>query len=289
LAYLPEYGVGYFYSINTSRGDAFEKIGKAIRTYVTRELRKPPLPAAGSLPEAALSYAGWYEFDSPRMAYVHYIGRLAGRTYMRFKEGKMLLTGIGGNDQKFVPVIDMQFRAESLSPVATIALFTPQGEGQFAQFGGMMTMKRIPSWLAITEIALAIWVALAVVSVLVYAPCWLLNGLWKKRRRPSERGMRVWPLLAVLSFGAALAIIYSITRDDLIASLGNLTVWSAALSSATIAGAGASVASLLALWRASPLETRRTMRVYSLAVSLALLICTAYLAYWGVIGIRTWA
>src|SRR5271168_5244660 len=44
MAYLPEYGVGYFYSIDSDNGDSFQKIGKTIRAYLTRELQKPVLP-----------------------------------------------------------------------------------------------------------------------------------------------------------------------------------------------------------------------------------------------------
>ena len=33
LSYMPDYGVGYFFSINSESGDAFEQIGKAVRAY----------------------------------------------------------------------------------------------------------------------------------------------------------------------------------------------------------------------------------------------------------------
>jgi hypothetical protein len=29
MAYMPDYGIGYFYSTNTGNEDAFDKIGKA--------------------------------------------------------------------------------------------------------------------------------------------------------------------------------------------------------------------------------------------------------------------
>ena len=32
-----------------------------------------------------------------------------------------------------------------------------------------------------------------------------------------------------------------------------------------------------------------TVRFYSTVVTIALLITTAYFAYWGIIGLRTWA
>src|SRR5215471_9326806 len=53
LAYMPDYGIGYFFSINTGNGKAFEKISKTIRAYITRQLTKPAVSPAGSLPAGA--------------------------------------------------------------------------------------------------------------------------------------------------------------------------------------------------------------------------------------------
>jgi CubicO group peptidase (beta-lactamase class C family)/uncharacterized membrane protein len=292
MAYMPDYGVGYFYSINAGNGDAFEKIGKTIRAYVTRELQRPPLPLVASLPANAGSYAGWYEPDSPRNDMAHFIDRLLGIAWVRFEDGKLLLTSLGERNQVFVPVTGMQFRLVPKKglpdPVPTIELLTLNAEGRFIQIGGGTTMKRVPAWLAMTEMVFTAWFVLAVVSVLFYAPFWIIGGLSKKRRRPAERWMRLWPLIAVLSLVAAI-VIFIVVSDDPISLLGNLTVWSAAFFLATVAFAFASLASALALWRAPKQEVRTRVRAYSMAVTLALLTAAAYLVYWGVIGFRTWA
>jgi CubicO group peptidase (beta-lactamase class C family) len=293
MAYLPDYGVGYFYSINAGNGGAFEKIGKTMRAYVTRELQKPSLPPVGPPSTNAAAYAGWYEPDSPRMEITHFIERLMGMAWVHFEDGKLVLISLGERNQVFLPIIGTQYRYVPKKgfpdPVATVELLTPNAEGQFIQIGGgTVTMKHIPGWFAIAEIVLAVWVVFAIVSVLVYAPFWLLGGLSKKRRRPAERGMRGWPLVAVLSL-VAFVVIFMLASDDLISRLGNLTGWSAALFLATVAYAVASVASAVALWRAPKQEVRSRIRGYSTAVTLALLIAAAYLAYWGIIGLRTWA
>lgn len=292
MAYLPDNGVGYFYSINAGNGDAFEKIGKTIRAYVTRELRKPALPPAVSLPANASSYAGWYEPDSPRNDMERFIEHLVGIARVRFENGKLLLTSLGERNQVFVPVTGMQFRQIPKKglpdPAPTVELLAPNAEGQFIQIGGGTTMKRVPAWFAITEIVLTAWVLLALVSILVYAPFWILGGLSKKRRRPAERWMRLWPVVSALSLAAAI-IIFILVGDDPISLLGNLTVWSATFFLATVTFALASLASALALWRAPKQEVRSRVRSYSMAVTSALLTAAAYLAYWGVIGFRTWA
>lgn len=293
MAYLPDYGVGYFYSINAGNGEAFEKIGKAVRAYVTRDLQKPTLPPVASLPANAGVYAGWYQLDSPRVEMTHFLDRLLGLVLVRFDDGKLLASTLGGRNQVSVPVTGAQFRDVPKKglpdPVATAELLTPNAEGQFIQMGGgTQTIKRIPAWLAFAEIILTAWFVLAAVSVLLYAPFWLLGGLSKKRRRPAERWMRLWPLIAVLSL-AAIVVIFILSSDDLIPRMGNLTGWSAAFFLATVAYGVASVAGVIALWRAPKQEVRCWVRRFSIAVILALLIAAAYLAYWGVIGLRTWA
>ncbi len=290
LSYMPEYGVGYFYSINSANGEAFGKIGDAIRAYVTRSLQRPPVPAAAPLPADAADYAGWYEPASPRIQMFQFLGRLIGLYRVRFAGGNLLFSNISEIDQPFVPVSGEQFRylpkKDHPEPVATAMLLAPNAEGRFAYIGG--TMKRIPTWLAIAEIALVTWFLLAFVSILLYAPFWIIGGFFKKRRRPAERSMRLWPLIAVLSLLAFVGLSIA-SNSDIFARLGNLTIWSFGLFLATLLFAVASLASAVALWRARKKEIRRSVRWFSISVTSALLIAAVYLAYWGVIGIRTWA
>jgi hypothetical protein len=290
MAYMPEYGVGYSYSINSGNGAAFGKIGDAIRAYVARSLQRQPVPAAAPLPADAAEYAGWYEPASPRVEDTQFLGRLLGLYRVRFAGGNLLLSNISEIDQPFVPVSGEQFRylpkKDHPEPVATAILLAPNAEGRFVYLGG--TMKRLPTWLAIVEIALVVWFLLAFVSILLYAPFWIIGGLIKRRRRPAERAMRLWPLIAVLSLLAFVGLVI-LSGSDGIARLGHMTIWSFGICLTTLIFAAASLASAVALWLARKKEIRRFVRWFSILVTSALLIATVYLAYWGVIGIRTWA
>ena len=244
-----------------------------------------------SLSPKATVYAGWYEPDSPRIELTRFMERLAGINWIHFKDGQLVLTGLGGNE-RFVPVSGRQFRylpkKDDPEPVPTLELLTPNTEGRFVQAGIMTTMKRIPAWLGLGEIVVAAFVALAVVSIVVYAPFWILGGLSKRRRRPAERAMRAWPLIAVLSLAAFVGI-FIVCSDDLMVRMGNLTGWSAGLFLLTIAYAVAAVMSAIASWRVPSEAVRCGVRRFSIVVSVALLIAAAYLGYWGIIGLRTWA
>lgn len=292
MAYMADYGVGYFYSINAGNGDAFEKVGKAIRAYVTNKLQKPALPAVAALPQNSADYAGWYEPDSPRVELTHFMERIMGLTWVRFKDGKLILSALGQRHTTFIPVVGAQFRRVSekdpSDPVATLELLTPNAEGRFIQDGMQTTMKKIPAWFAILEIVLTIFVLLSIVSILIYAPFWLLGGLSAHRRRPAERGMRLWPLIAVLSLIAFVAIFIA-SSNDLIQRLGNRTIWSEALFVASIVFGLATLVSAFSWWRAPADKVRRSVRAYSRLVILALLIAAFYLAYWDIIGLRTWS
>jgi len=295
MAYLADYGAGYFFSINGENEDGFDRITKLIRAYVTYKLQKPSLPPVASLPPGAAEYAGWYEPDSPRTELWHFLERLAGISWIRFKDGKLLFTSLQGWNETYLPVAGKQFRyvptKDPPEPVATLALLTPNEEGRFIQAGPeFTTMKRIPPWLAIGELVLTVFVVLSIVSILAYGPFWILGGLSKKRRRPAERGMRIWPLIAVLSLIAFVGAIV-VRADDFegwIVRLGNLTGWSAAVFLATLAFAVTSMGSAITWWRAPAEGVRRGVRRFSMIVTVALLIATVYLAYWGVIGVRTW-
>jgi len=130
-------------------------------------------------------------------------------------------------------------------------------------------------------------VILALTSVIVYAPVWIIGGFFKKRRRPAERPMRIWPLLALLSLIAFVGV-FTLCSADAIGRLGNVTLWSLAIFATSLAFAAASLISAWVAWRSRAEGARRGVRIYSMIVSAALVIATIYLVYWGIVGLRTW-
>jgi CubicO group peptidase (beta-lactamase class C family) len=290
MAYMADYGVGYFFSINSGSGEAFEKLGKTIRAYIRNKLQRPALPPVAALSANASDYSGWYEPDSPRVELFRFLERLLGLRRVHFQDGKLVISSLHGNEI-FLPVTGTQFRhvpkEDPPDPVPTLELLSVNPEGRFIQTE-QNTMKEIPAWVAFGEILTTAFVALSVISVVLYAPFWVLAGISKRRRRPAERALRLWPLLAVLSLVAIVGL-FILCGDDLIGRLGNLTVWSATLWALTLVFAVTSIASAFYSWQSPAPAVRRGVRRFSIIVSAALLIATAYLVYWGFIGVRTWA
>ena len=80
-----------------------------------------------------------------------------------------------------------------------------------------------------------------------------------------------------------------LSASDLVNRLGHLTIWSFGFYICTLIFAGASLASAGVLWLARKQPVRKSVRWFSIPVTAALVIVTAYFAYWGIIGIRLWA
>lgn len=292
MEYLPDYGEGYFYSINSGNIDAFTKVGRTIRAYVTRNLEKPTLPPVPPLSASDSEYEGWYRNDSPRVEMTHFLEFLFGLVLIRFQDGKLIAASLAEPHESFIPVTSTQFRRlpnkDAPEPVSTVELLKPNGEGRFIQFGNGKTLKRATTSLAVTQILLSVWFVLAVVSVLLYAPIWLLAGISKRRRRPAERGIRLWPLFAVLAV-LTFVVTYALASDEPFSRLGNRTPWSVILFLATILYGVTALGSIIALGRAWKEPVRTSVWSFSVAVTLALLIGLVCLAWWGILGLRTWA
>jgi hypothetical protein len=191
-----------------------------------------------------------------------------------------------------VPVVDTQYRrvfdSPPQDPVPTLILLDTD-EGRFVQIGtDTSTMKQISTALVALELALLAYAVLGIVSIVVYAPFWILGSLRSKTGFSRERRLQALPLVSVIGMMAS-GVVLQMASDDPIAKLGNVTAWSVALSITTVMIAAAAVASVVALWRTPREAVRASVRRFSLGVTVALLLVSAYLAYWGVVGIRTWS
>lgn len=298
MAYFPKEGVGYFYSINSDNLDAFTKIGGLIRGYIARNLEKPISFPAVLMPEKATSYTGWYEPDSPRMQMFAFLERLIGLSYVYVEDNKLLVTSLSEQNAEFFAVNESEFlyvpKDESQDSLPTLKLIEPNKSGQFIHMSlGLrnlaflnITMKHIPTWLAIFQIISVGFVLTMFMITLIYAP-FLIFRLLNKNYAYSDLSVLLWPLIAVLSL-VSIVVICMLCGDLYIQRLGNLTVWSFSLFLATMVFATASIMSVILTWRFSKVKLGVVKRSYSVLVTFALMLTTTYFGYWGIIGLRTW-
>jgi CubicO group peptidase (beta-lactamase class C family) len=292
FAYLPEAGVGYFYAINAANPDAYKQIGKLLRVYLTRHLKKQAAPVAERLPDHLERCAGYYEPFTPRQELTRFLDRLMGVVRLDTHEGNLRVTQIGDPPEELIPVTDTTFRSKD-DPIATVA-FVEDGangvilEGFTRNLRG--NFRPVPAWLVWLEGVTAAVCLVLMVSALLFALVWVPRLLLRRLRGVPHLSVRALPLLAVVCLiGTFIVLAQAGDATVAIDRLGKATPFSIGVCVLTWLFAVATVLGLVQALRAGRLGVRRSVRIHSLLVAAANVVVLAYLAYWGIIGLRTWA
>jgi hypothetical protein len=141
LAYLPEFGVGYVFMINSGDSEAFESIQQLLANFITRGLQKPPLPPAPSVATTTMNpFVGYFAPISPRHEILRPIERMV--IFNVWFENNGLITSLLGKRVRLVPVTDKLFRNED-DPVATVALISDSPDGPLIQGAAQETFARV--------------------------------------------------------------------------------------------------------------------------------------------------
>jgi CubicO group peptidase (beta-lactamase class C family) len=292
-SYLPDHGVGYFFAINAGNGEAVKQIGDLLRSYLTHDLTKPQTPAAFAASADGLrTWAGYYEPITPRQEVAHFLERLAGVMYIKAEDGKLLARPLLGQADEWIPIAEGQFRTKD-DPIATVAfLRDDSGESILQSYAGSTrgNYRAIPAWLAWTEGLLTAFSLTLMLSSVLFALIWVPRKLFRRMKDVPGLSIRVIPLLSVLCLVGVFAVFMlgSLDADTLFAHFGKMTIWSVAICGLTWLFAVGAVAGLVQIIRARGRPIRRWVYIHALLVSLANVIVLLYLAYWGIIGLRTW-
>jgi CubicO group peptidase (beta-lactamase class C family) len=292
MAYVPSAGVGYFMSINADNGAAFQRLENVIRRYALRGLTPPVQPPAQILPAFANNYVGWYQPDSPRNEMFRFLERLMGLTRLEVQGNVLVMSPLlGGEQQHYVSAGGRTLRRTDTGhaePVATLALLTPQPDGLFIGSGGAAgTMRQLPTWIVMAELLGMAWFALAIAAIVLYAPFWLV-GRWVRGPRPVDRTLRVAGLLPVLSLLGAVAFV-ALGTGDVLTNFGAASVFSIGLCVATWLLAASTLAFVYLAFFGSSNAARSVVRWHGRFCAVGLLLGVAYLGYWGIIGVQSWA
>ncbi len=293
MAYLPEEGLGYAFMINSGNGKAFGDISTLIRNYLTRDLPRPPLPAPAMVPAELVSrYTGHYRPVSPRQEMLRFLERLLGVVEVEVRSDGLTVKSTFDEPRRFAAVSDRLFRdlgaddaEEDRTP--SLALIEDPREGRFIQ-AGFTTFQPASTSVVWLERLLVVAALALMVAAPVFALVWVPRALFGRLRGLRTLVVRSVPLAAVVCF-AALVVLLIAASADAIPRLGKVTGWSLALTALSVLFAFFSLLGLGLAWRAPAQEMNRWARAYCVALSLANVTVAAYLAYWGWIGIRTWA
>jgi CubicO group peptidase (beta-lactamase class C family) len=287
--YIPEAGVGFFFSINDSSlgsGAAVHELGQLLYAYMTRGVKAHQEPAT-KMPPGASEWTGYYAPGSPRQEKLRYLNLLLGGEFVSIRNGTMYARSIFGGPRELIPVGANQFRTRESEEATTI--FTTDGKGNVVMVASILPdipipdyfVKTSPVW-PVTRLVLVLAALGAMLSSIVFAFIWIPRRILG--RNVEHLAIRILPLLATVSLIAAFAMAVS-SEPVYLARLG---IASLAYFVGTIAFAIFSIVGFALVLMSSESAIHRGVRIHSFLVAMACVGLTSYLAYWGQLGIRFW-
>jgi hypothetical protein len=277
--------------INSDRFAAVDRIDKLVRGYLTRELDKPEPPPTAVVPADRLqAFAGYYEPHTPQFETLRHMDRLLGIQHIAVDGDVLRATSLAGPPKMLIPVNDTGlFRGEN-DPVATMA-FVEEDDERFLD-GGMLfrgNYRQVPAWLVWGQGAVVVLCLAIMLSAVLFSVIWMPRYLLGRMKRVQHMNVRLLPLVAVLCLAGAFGLFLASMAGDPIERLGKPTIWSVGFCMLTWIFAMTSIAGFVQAIRARRWDVRPGVRCHALLVSTANVCVLVYLAYWGVIGLRTWA
>src|SRR5580704_9346111 len=288
--YVPEAGVGYFFSINDSSPSGAERavheIEQVLYAYMTRGTQAHQEPAT-KLPTGASEWTGYYQFAAPREQKLSYIDLLLGGEFVSIKGDTIRARPVLGSAQPLIPVGNNQFRTKESEAATTI--FTTDGKDNPVMVLTAPPDIPIPAYYVKTN---PIWpmirLALVISAVVVMLSSIIFAFIWVPRKilghNVEHLAIRILPLLATLSLIAAFAMALT-SAPVYLAREGaaSVTYFIGTIAFAIFSLIG--LALVLGSWQA---QIHRGVRIHSFLVALACVGLTSYLAYWGQLGVRLW-
>ncbi|HEX7545321.1 MAG TPA: serine hydrolase, partial [Gemmatimonadaceae bacterium] len=262
VSYMPAYNVGYTFQINSGNHDAYDRIARLVRAYVTMGLTPPvPPPNAPVSATTRARFTGWYRSVSPRAQHLYPLERLGALSYVSFTDSTMRMKPILGATANLVAVDSIRFRRVG-EPEATLAFVRddangrPEGFELFSTKLGTSAARKSALDAIGTSAIAALWVlgiALSCVAMVFGGLRWMVRRL---RRLPSTRSVA-----AVAWRAAAFVALLIVTHFVLLAvgsgdvrAIGELTPLSGTMWAAGILFCLAVLVGAMVAWRTRTAE-----------------------------------
>lgn len=288
MAYRPEQGVGFAFMINSDNVDAERQIDRLVRGFLVQGALRPPLPDPAPLSALARERTGWYIVDNPRNQHLYFLERLLALARVGVDGNALTFTPLLGPSKRYLPVTAILFRIAD-QPVATLALVSDSLDGRPAAIERMayllpISYRRIATPLVWAQLIALVAFALTCTGSLFFGVLWVPRFVFGRLSDPRNLGVRGWPLVAAVTL-LSTVILLAASPEDSFTSFGDATVWSVGLLICTLVFPLAAGLGLVVAWRAAGV---RGLRYYGLAASVVNVGAAAYLAWWGLIGWRSW-
>lgn len=283
LGYLPKHGIGHIVMINCSNGNALHEITNLVRDFEINSLERTP--TEHTIADFDQSLAGYYVPINPRMAGTYFFTRLVDIQQLGPAENrKIRLKSVFGNKgPEYQPISPTQFINPKSKEISLVAVEDPL-DGQVLH-QGTRVLKPVSGGVVWGQFLFAItWVLLMIAGGLV-SFFWLV-GKSVKRSSRSEKSLRILTAFSSICCFAFL-IFMSIGSSKPFEYLAGPGLISISLFVLSLLFAGTALWSVFLVFKTYK-EMRSLPYWFYSVLAVFHLIVTMYLAYYGIIGIRTW-
>ena len=290
FAYLPEAGVGYAFMINSGSGAAFQEISELIRNFQTRELPPPVVPNPAPLGAADRDIAGLYQPINSRQQIGYFLDRALGVEKLWFENDQLQRRPLlGGEVTEYQHAGNGLYRSPE-SGMVVLARAEDPLVGDVIHIGTRV-FKPVSPLVAFGQLAIgALW-GVVIATSFLYFLVWGVRKLRGKVPAGASTRIRVWPLLASVAIVVFLALftVGLSSMSNTFQLLGAPTALSVGIMLASIAFAVFAALGFHAAVKHRGASMNRFNYWYCSVSSSVHLVVAAYLLWFGVIGIQTWA
>jgi CubicO group peptidase (beta-lactamase class C family) len=281
--YSPSRDVGYVVLINSTHApQAVTRLSSLAIRYLKRDVEPPAKPTLAVAPEVLRAYEGYYRDLSPRNEILRAVRVLTDGRAVRLEGDHLVLDPDFGAAVPLVPVETGLFRREHEID-ATLA-FTEDEEGRAILAGPGVYAERTGRWpVRLLRAAVALTLVVAVIAPMAALARWI--GLRRLGvRAETFRGLGlVWAAALALLGLAGLAL-----READAVSLGQPTLEAKSVYVISIAYPVLAAVAVLGAGCGLRRGGHTRYAVTALLAGAAHAGIASYLAWWGLVGFRSW-
>ena len=279
--YIPELGAGYVVLLNSSgSARALDELKRLLLRHLTRGVARPA-PPPFELPDDELRhFAGVYRLANPRQELLRFLTVPLGIVRVQAKDGRLWAKSLLGPRVELIPEGPNRFRIAGQSEASLI--FVEDAGGRRVLAGPLLYAAEVGTWQGYVPavLLLAVWYVLRSLDILMlfWVPLRWLGAF---------RGLELlrMPMLAALCLFEALSLLLGAPLSQ----LGTMNARTVAVCALTWLFAALATLGLVRSMRARRLWVSRAVLLYARGTTLALCGLALYLAWWRVLGLRTWA
>lgn len=279
--YSPDLQAGYVVFTNTM-GPAIWQISDLVNSFLLRNFKKPTQNAV-PISSNFMNAQGIYMRINPSNEILRFVTELTDIIHLKVSDNKLHRSPLMGGWESSDYAIGDNLAVNSWSGLPSIALVQDPLLGEVLQIEEN-TYKRISAITIYAKIVLFVaLIALSLLNILyaiIWVPRWLVGKI-----KGASINIRAWPLISSLTICAAFA---PAMQTNHVIKLGTLSATSLSFFVGSLLYPLFTVFALISLYKYRSKPMNKLVYLNATLLTLLHIYLVAYLAYYGMIGYRSW-